>query len=355
MTTGQTAIIPYPLDKPRHRTPMTVKMISNITRTFKSPYAGSLPFPAICLLAVCMLLVRPIFAAEAAPIGERWFQVELTAFAHETTDLEMEIWTPARLSLSFPERLQKLRSLSDFLQLDDWTTLSGIVDPVALPVSGSGIPTSTLTPPVTPTPVLIGPRPYAPRESFHLPDFEREAFLALPESDHDFTGSNRAISQSSAYRLLFHSAWRQPMTRRNTATAVAVSGGRVFNDRSELEGSVSLYFNNAEDRVVFDSNLWLSTFSTSASTEEGWALPTLPAVMARREVAASIDNETQTTEYFVNRIMQLRQTRDMRSDEFHYIDHPAMGILVQITPYIVPEIPVTEVEAEVPTAPQLFQ
>lgn len=334
---------------------MTVKMISNTTRNFESPHTGSRSLPALCLLAICMLLVRPLFAAEAAPIGERWFQVEMTAFAHETTDLEMEIWTPARLSLGFPERLQKLRTLSDFLLLDDWTALTGIVEPVTLPVSSSGISTNTLTPPVTPTPVLVGPRPYAPGESFQLPDFEREAFLALPEPDHDFTSSNRAISQSSAYRLLFHSAWRQPITRRSAATAVAVSGGRVFNGRSELEGSVSLYFNNAEDRVIFDSNLWLSTFSTSASSEEGWALPVLPAVMARREVTASMDNETQTIEYFVNRIMQLRQTRDMRSDEFHYIDHPAMGILVQITPYIVPEIPVTEVEAEVPTAPLLLQ
>jgi len=58
----------------------------------------------------------------------------------------------------------------------------------------------------------------------------------------------------------------------------------------------------------------------------------------------SEENVANAIEFHVNRIMQLRQTRDMRSDEFHYIDHPAMGILVQITPYVVPEIPVVEVE-----------
>ena len=118
----------------------------------------------------------------------------------------MEIWSPAKLSLGFPESLRKVRSLSDFLQLDDWTLLTGAVEPVSTLRAVTGIPADTLLLPVVPVPVLVGPLPYAPGESFRLPDFEREPFLALPEQDHDFTASNRTLSQSSAYRLLHHSA-----------------------------------------------------------------------------------------------------------------------------------------------------
>lgn len=306
--------------------------------------------PRNCLVAVSLLLTQPLLAAEARLTEERWFQVEMTAFAHENSNLDLEIWSPAKLSLGFPERLRKLRSLSDFLQLDDWSALTGNVEPAPVPVSSSGIAADVQPAPVLPAPVLVGPPPYAPGESFRLPDFEREPFLALPDEDHDFAASNRALSQSSAYRILFHSAWRQPMTRRGAATAVAVSGGRVFDDRTELEGSVTLYFNNAEDRVVFDSNLWLSSFSTTPNTgdslQEEWTLPVLPAVIMNESDSARVSEESvaNAIEFHVNRIMQLRQTRDMRSDEFHYIDHPAMGILVQITPYVVPEIPVPEIE-----------
>ncbi|MGB4247876.1 MAG: hypothetical protein WBJ75_09175, partial [Pseudohongiellaceae bacterium] len=95
--------------------------------------------PRNCLVAVSLLLTQPLLAAEARLTEERWFQVEMTAFAHENSNLDLEIWSPAKLSLGFPERLRKLRSLSDFLQLDDWSALTGNVEPAPVPVSSSGI------------------------------------------------------------------------------------------------------------------------------------------------------------------------------------------------------------------------
>jgi hypothetical protein len=34
----------------------------------------------------------------------------------------------------------------------------------------------------------------------------------------------------------------------------------------------------------------------------------------------------------------------MRSNEFHYMDHPALGIVVQVEPYEVPDLPEPEIE-----------
>ena len=30
------------------------------------------------------------------------------------------------------------------------------------------------------------------------------------------------------------------------------------------------------------------------------------------------------------------QSREMRSNEFHYLDHPALGIVIQVEPYELP-------------------
>src|SRR5690606_3548279 len=216
-----------------------------------------------CAVAVSLLLATGLMnqtlAAEAA--GQRWYQIEMTVFTQETSNLELELWSPERLSLGFPERMRTLRPVSDVLQLDDWSVLLGDMTQPDEVQEVAEAP-------------LVGPLPYAPAaagEGFRIPDLQREAFWQLPSADHDFINTNRALTQSSQHRILFHAAWRQPMTRLNAATPIAVVGGRAFNERHELEGSLRLYFNNSEDRIVLEPNLWLSSFRGGGASE--WQLP----------------------------------------------------------------------------------
>src|SRR5690606_39106032 len=44
-------------------------------------------------------------------------------------------------------------------------------------------------------------------------------------------------------------------------------------------------------------------------------------------------------DYIPTRIIQVKPTREVRSNEFHYFDHPAIGIFIQLTPYEVPPPP----------------
>lgn len=297
-------------------------------------------------------------AAEA--VGQRWYQVEMTVFTHESSNLDLELWTPDRLSLAFPERLRRLRPVSDVLMLDDWSVLSAENNAQALATAAdSNIPPAAGGPNVRPVPdVVVGPRPYEPAaagEGFSMPDLLRDAFWELPAADHDFTNTNRALTQSSQHRILFHAAWRQPMTRLNAATPIAVVGGRAFNDRHELEGSLRLYFNNSEDRIILEPNLWFSTFGSSSGTGSNpgfnadsngesapvWQLPPLPEIL---QVAADNSAAISASQpaYTPTRIIQVNQTREARSNEFHYIDHPAIGVFIQLTPYEVPPPAVVE-------------
>jgi hypothetical protein len=45
----------------------------------------------------------------------------------------------------------------------------------------------------------------------------------------------------------------------------------------------------------------------------------------------------------VTRIIEFQQSREMRLEQFHYLDHPALGMLVQVTAYERPPAPVVEV------------
>lgn len=275
------------------------------------------------LLALSLLL--PGLALAQTSSSDNWFQIEVTVFTWEDSNLEQELWQASKLSIGFPERLRRLRQVSEALQLSDWS----VFEPVLL----NEVTAQELQEPV---PRLVGPSVFAPgTDIFQLPDLERTAFLQLPPEDHDFSGSNRALTQSSGHRIVFHGAWRQMLTRRNAATAVAVMGGRNFNGRREVEGSVTFYLTSSGDRAIVESNLWLSRFSTQPPQEQAWELPVLPDIL----LADTGDEASSAERYYVDRIIQFQQNRDLRSREFHYLDHPAMGMLVQITPYTLPPLP----------------
>lgn len=284
------------------------------------------------LTLLCLSALFPGGVLAQAGNSDNWFQIEVTVFTWDGSDLEQELWQPGKLSLGFPERLRRLRQVSESLQLSDWR----VFEPVLLEEPRQGSLESLELSPEILNPPQIGPMPYAPgTEVFQLPDLERTAFLQLPPENHDFIGTNRALTQSAEHRIVFHGVWRQALTRRNAATAVAVMGGREFNGRREVEGSVTFYLTSSGDRAILESNLWLNHFSTQAPTDQVWELPVLPELL----VSVSSKEDSTTPRYYVDRIIQFQQNRDLRSREFHYLDHPAMGMLVQIIPYTLPPLP----------------
>lgn len=277
--------------------------------------------------------------AQPAPGQEPWIQVEMTLFTYENANLEAEVWSPEKLAIGFPDNLIALQQLADVLQLSDWSVLTGAI---ATPPTAAPVPSPT--PAASPAPVAreIGPRPYAPADSVTLPDLEREAFQVLPPAAHDFVTTNRTLSQSTGHRIVYHNAWRQPLRRRSATPAIGLQGGREFGTRAEVEGSVILYAGSTRDRMMLEANLWLTQFSADQAPSSPWALPVLPAVLERTQTQAETTNES----YQISRIIEFRQSREMRLEQFHYLDHPAMGMLVQVTPWQVPPPPEPEIPAQ---------
>jgi len=297
------------------------------------------------LTALCLLLASTFIAPSVlAQTSERWYQVEVSIFAFANSNASEELFAQDSLELGFPTRLNKLRLVSDALQLSDWSVLAPTIS--ELPRNAAEQLQEQAEPIEIAKPV--GPRAFVSGNSFTMPDVAREPFLYLPASAHDFLGTNRTLERTPNYRLLYHGAWRQPMLHDNRDIAVGVLAGRQFGERRELEGSLRLYFNRAEDRVVFEPNIWLTSFSVGNDANVVARLPNIPSRLAPANQSMTTND---TTQYVVNQIVPMHQTREMRSNEFHYIDHPALGILIQIAPYTPP----TPLELPTAVEPLNFQ
>ena len=251
---------------------------------------------------------------------ERWFQVELTIFSNEASaGRDRENWRAGQQPLAYPPGMVRLRQLTDFLFLNPFKA----VDSAA---ASESVPESRLTIPDLARLADTGPFPLRESGGFRLPDFQREPFVALSASQSDFRQTNQAIDRAPQYRILRHALWRQPVGDAGAATPVLATGGREYGAQRELQGSVALEFNANRDRVVLSTDLWLAEFGAGGDGQ--WMLPRLPGEFAGDDASG----ETPA----IRRIYTMRQQRELRSGEFHYLDHPAFGIVVQITPYEVP-------------------
>lgn len=295
-------------------------------------------FPVLVPALACLAPLSQAMAQEA----ERWFQIEVSVFSNERqSDRNEELFLADQYELDYPADLRPLRQLLELLLTE--AMLAAEVSENASPALQTGIPAEELLP-EEPTPqelrqqeiAATGPFPPGGNDYYRFPDFARDAFLQLPISESDFQQTNAAIVRSPEHRLLFHGLWRQPMPDPGGETPVLISAGERYGEHHELEGSLSLHFNAGRDRVVIDADLWLSEFRLGLNTGD-WLLPDSPLAMT--EIRAP---EIATNNYYPVQVFPFQQSRDMRSNEFHYLDHPALGIVVTVFPYELPPLPLDE-------------
>lgn len=296
--------------------------------------------PLFLSVAGLAALLTCLNAYGQAQPDQRWYQIEVTLFAYDNAMQAQEHWPMELLQQPLARSTRPLDRLTDVLTLPEWLDVT-----LTTPASTSSSDIVRTDPELEPGQIEELPELAVPLHTsdFRLPDPERDAFLALPASMHGFSDTNRALAGSARYRVLYHDAWRQPLTGANQAVPVWVSGGQVFGDRHELEGSLTFRFNPGQDRVVLDAKLWLSQFSSlPPAAGEEISLPDLPPQLtlgSASGITAAVAPEAGQTWYPVQ-VIPVINTREMRSNEFHYIDHPAVGIVVHVFPYTVPPLPV---------------
>jgi len=112
-------------------------------------------------------------------------------------------------------------------------------------------------------------------------------------------------------------------------TPVLVQAGQRYGDRFEVEGTLS--FTRARF-LHLQTNLWYTLFEPRAGESNPFvagfksALP--DEILSQHQELVKVERER--GQYFAARTLPMLQSRRMRSDELHYIDHPLFGIVVRI-------------------------
>ncbi len=220
---------------------------------------------------------------------------------------------------------------------------------------------------------------------------KEKPFVLLEEDISQLNHEARILGRDRAMRILLHKTWRQPMADKGQAPSIVITGGDRFDDHYELEGSIKLFVSRY---LHLHTDLWLTEFEANVGQEsEHWPmLPKRPAPLEfeitlsddndeglkndSNALTASgtplpisfdtqlntespdfslsfdsdntasfgdIDNSTlfnpytltpqEESAYIVKHIVKMQQKRRMRSGELHYLDHPKLGLLVNIVKY----------------------
>lgn len=280
-----------------------------------------------CALLSALLL--SISTSAQGQTSQRWFQIEVSIFSNDSfVDRDEESWQAERNELSYPNPLRRLDQLSDLL-ISDQMIADAIAesselnsDPLVVienaPIELDEEALAAIERTERLAQILAtGPQPARPEGEFKFFDFSRDPHLQLSPEDSDFQQTNRALERSSEYRLLFHGLWRESVADPRDAIPLYVQGGLRYDDQHELQGAITLRFNDNRDRIVIDSNLWLTEYSASADLESEWQLPAIPEAM--KTDLDSLTRDEQSLQYGINRVFHMQQSREMRSTEFHYI------------------------------------
>jgi hypothetical protein len=302
-----------------------------------------------CALLSALLL--SISTSAQGQTSQRWFQIEVSIFSNESlADRDEERWQTESNELNYPNPLRRLGQLSDLLiteqMIADAIAESSEQDSLStkeeatIEINAEALAAIERLAQILPT----GPQPASTEGEFKFPDFLRDPHLQLTPDNSDFEQTNRALERSAEHRLLFHGLWRESVADPADAIPLYVQGGLRFDDQYELQGAITLRFNENRDRLVIDSNLWLTEYSASADFESEWQLPAIPEAM--KTDLDSLTRDEQGLQYGINRVFHMEQSREMRSNQFHYIDHPAIGIVILVKPIDVPPLVVPEFEFE---------
>jgi len=304
--------------------------------------------------AVLFALLLSISTSAHGQTSQRWFQIEVSIFSNESlADRDEEVWQAESNDLTYPSPLRRLAQLSDLLITDQMIARAiaapsqqnslSVIEETPIEIDAEALAAMERTERLLQI-LATGPQPARPEGEFKFLDFLRDSHLQLTPQDSDFQQTNRALERSSGHRLLFHGLWRESVADPADAIPLYVQGGLRYNDQYELQGAITLRFNENRDRIVIDSNLWLTEYSASADLESEWQLPAIPEAM--KTDLDLLTAKQQSLQYGINRVFHMQQSREMRSTQFHYIDHPAMGIVILVEPIDVPPLPLPEFNFE---------
>lgn len=159
-------------------------------------------------------------------------------------------------------------------------------------------------------------------------------YVILSEFDKDLNPVVATLNRSSRYQVIMHLVWRQAMHTRELAKPLHIHGGTDFS--GQFPAGVNAVTAPRIDIVTDQPKqpLPLEQVDGTVTLFVGRYLHVLTDLIYRQPAMPRERNskDEQISESNVLVDYTVRNSRKMRSTELHYLDHPLLGILVQITP-----------------------
>ncbi len=342
-------------------------------------------FPYHCLAATLLFIIVRNACADPQ-LGKwepsDWFQAEVIIFQQiESPELELP---PRNYELAYPLRWRKLIDTKKPIKIADLARIYDETTEIHNPFKKVFVQntydqfqtTSKETAPIARNTILADN--VAPREKVVQPIFELP-YSRLQAKYRSLNETAAGLRRRSIYHVLFHEAWRFPAEKKAHNRWIIIQAGSRFMDRFQLEGSIRFY----KSRFMhFESKLWLSEFTDTNLLTKPISLPRLgspqinengqskeefslnrsinlqsEAIMPDTDISDVIErrdvklhssdeffsgyspNKVETHEenwenlYPVEKLWTLDQTRKLRTEEIHYLDHPEFGIIVTVNTY----------------------
>lgn len=221
---------------------------------------------------------------QAAPTAPPQYEVEVIAFAYRDFDPSEE---------RFDQTVEGLPEAAFGLPLappvfDE--SLFGAMAPVSPPA----------VPPIAPE---TAPAPTEPLEPVEDPLLVRP----LRADELKLGGEYRRVRAISGYVPLLHTGWVQPGLPEDQSEPFDLATIGTLNPRGTVRVHLSRFLHVTLDLTYRDQDVSVASEGTAGLSE---------LALAPR--------------------YRLRTTRNVRSGELHYFDHPAFGVLVRVTPRAAP-------------------
>jgi hypothetical protein len=167
----------------------------------------------------------------------------------------------------------------------------------------------------------------------------------LPKNSYRLNEEAKLLDNSKNYRILLHTAWRQPGMPEETALPIhfhkEFAGIKEPDTTSTTStgtapANTPALYNTPTTKSVLDGYLKL-ILSRYLHADFNFVYKTGVPVTTPTTIFAPGNNpeeEEGTESYTVPSIVtyHLKQTRKMRSKEIHYIDHPVLGAIILAWP-----------------------
>lgn len=165
-------------------------------------------------------------------------------------------------------------------------------------------------------------------------DADEPDYQILSNADMDLINIDSVLRRSVHYQVLKHIVWRQPGLSHDAARPVHIHGGADFSTQSLYRApqSISMDVDKTVDEIY--PFLPLKQFDGSVKVVLSRYLHFYTDLLFLHPYSTANKQHTEEQSDTSNSFTYYRVEghRRMRSRELHYLDHPLLGILVQITP-----------------------